>query len=161
MNGWEIDHVEAHRRDLVEALDGCGERAGNDRALCVQGRTIGPREHLVPGAVEGALAIYVDRKRLGGSEMLANRVTLCEGRRQLHAFIGRQGRLAEVCEVACGQRRLDLRQKQCTFEKCELNLDAVRDLQPGVSEPRLDRVVPRLDRVRPPAHLVGKFQGMI
>ena len=68
----QVDHVEAHRRDPVQVLGRGVERPVDGPAGLVAAAG-GAREELVPGAVEGALAVHVDLPRLAAGDQLPDR----------------------------------------------------------------------------------------
>ena len=70
MDRRQVQHVEAHRSDVVEPVDRVAQR-------CVSGRRgdRGAREELVPGAEPGPFGIDLQRQRTAGGERLANGLT--------------------------------------------------------------------------------------
>ena len=71
----QVDDVEAHRGDRVEALGGGAEVAAGDLAgLLVPGRALRAREELVPAAVEGERPVGVDRVGPLDGDEVADRV---------------------------------------------------------------------------------------
>ncbi len=165
VDGRQVDHVEAHRRDRRQALGGGAEGPGGDPpGLGVEGRALGAGEELVPAAEQREAAIGERAERALDGDEVAQRVVqhdlpevlglqLCQPGRRGAAAVGGglEGALDERALVLVGAGAelvaLTLEQQPGLGEH-QVDVDAGRHLDPGV-------VLPGRPRVGPPLHLEG------
>ena len=168
----QVDDVEAHLGDGVEPLGGGGEGARPPRpALLVVRRPLRAGEQLVPGADQGALAVDVQRERVGRAQQVAQRVVVraashvgagqggqprrAPGRRGVGAR-GRRG-LEPAAGRGLGRRaRCGALQHQDALGQHQLDVDLRLDLDLRRVPPGGVGVRPRLDPEGPGARLVRR-----
>jgi hypothetical protein len=165
----QVDDVEAHRGHPVELLRGRGERAvDGPAALVAPARR--PREELVPGAVEGALAVDVHLLGAAAGDQLADRAL---GHDRLHggeerggdAGVQRQGGVAQgvggteqqVAVRAFGGAAAD------ALQQAGPDLQVVGQVVGGLAGVELlaDGVAPGGPRVAPRVHPEGPHPGLV
>ena len=170
----QVDHVEAHAGDRVEALGGRAQGPAGDLAgRGVDGGALGPREELVPAAVERPRPVREDGVRTHHRQQVADRVR-GEHRGELGRLERREPRLDGALGVLRGgDGRLEHvgggtllllavqalehpLEEQLPLGEHQVDVDTGRDLEPGGVLPGPDRVGPGLDLEGPPPGLVGR-----
>ena len=172
----QVDDVEAHGGDGVEPLGGGAERAGGDRAgLRVVGGALGagknsyqvPKSARLRSAYSGKGPSMVTSSRSGCRVRTSRSSGLCSTASR--ASTGRSSSAA-ACGAALRTARSrssmpvagdDPVEQQPRLGEHQLDVDAGRDLDPGVVAPGRDRVGPRLDLVVPGALGVGGHPGLV
>jgi len=155
----QVDDVEAHRGDGVEALGGGAEVAARDRAgRVVAGGALGAGEELVPAAGEGALAVGVRRVGPLDRHQLTQRVGQQQGVElgvlqrgepggngpAVDLVRGLDGAGQQLVPVPVGGVEVggDALEQQPRLGEHQLDVDAGGDLDAAVVLPGRDRVGP-------------------
>ena len=173
-DGREVEDVEAHGRDAVQALGGGAQRPRVPGAVLADPRAQRAREDLVPGADQGALAVHLEGVLGGGGDVVAQRQAVQGGLDRVRQA-GRQAVVHGVGGVAHDPHgvveglnallvtALDGRcpvQDAGALLKHELDVDPGRHLDTGVVAPGGVRVRPALDAEAPVPGGVGR-QGCL
>ncbi|MPM41961.1 hypothetical protein SDC9_88623 [bioreactor metagenome] len=166
----QVDDVEAHRRGVLEPGDGSVEGAGVPGAVRILVGALGPREELVPGREQGALAVDPHRVLGGGRDQQPRPVgvhgaTYATAPDQLDQLIGRalgeqrDRRAAQDRRITASGRCLGPQgralEQQPALGADQVDIHPLGQLDPGVVQPGAPRVVPALD-AEPPGPLGGQ-----